>query len=72
MESPMNSHGPKPRDPTPATERVTLALEELGDAELFEDFAEVTIALVWLTEECSRVKALLRAAGIDPDADLQH
>ena len=64
----VNSRGPKPRDPSPAAERVTYALTELGDDPTMKDFAEVVIALTWVTEETHRLKDLLLEAGIDPDA----
>lgn len=65
----MNSRGPKPRDPSPAANRVNFALSELGDETTMEDFAEVVIALGWVTEETHRLKELLQEVGIDPDAE---
>lgn len=65
----MNSRGPKPRDPSPAAERVTHVLAKLGDDPTMRDFAEVVIALGWATEETHRLKDLLCEAGVDPDAE---
>ena len=65
----MNSRGPKPRDPSPAAERVTYALKELGDDSTMRDYAEVVNALTWVTEEMHRLRDLLLETGIDPDAE---
>ena len=65
----MNGRTPRPRSPAPAAERVELVLVEIGNEKALEDLGEVVNALTWLTEEYNRLKRLLLAADIDPDAE---